>query len=143
MVYKPKHQVVIRAGQDAAEAVGKKFGAYVMTTARRSLGRKRKDGKPSEPGKPPRAGSAFRKSILFAYDPADRATVIGAVLLPGKATKDAPEALERGKTTARTVLVSRRRRKKTVTYRPRPFMVPALEKRISDLPELWRGAIHR
>lgn len=140
--YKPNHALVIRKGQDAAEAVGKRFGAYVMTTARRSLGKPRKDGKPSEPGQPPRATKIFKSSILFAYDPPSRSVVIGPRLLPGRVGKDAPEALEKGGTSTGVGLVRGRRVRRRQRVAARPTMVPALEARVSELPGLWKNAIH-
>ncbi len=40
--FKNHGPVVIKKGQDAAEAIGKRMGAFIMTTARRSLPRQRK-----------------------------------------------------------------------------------------------------
>ena len=142
--YKSNRPLVIRKGQDAGEAIGKRMGAYIMTTAKRSLGRPRKDGAAAPPGSPPRASSMFKKNILFAWDDASRSTVIGPRLLPGKAEKDTIEALELGKSTSRMIYDrdTKRRVRKSARYKPRPFMVPALEKEASQLPGLWKDAIH-
>ncbi len=139
--YKSNHAVVIRKGQDAAEAVLKRFGSYVMTTARRSLGKPRKDGKPSEPGKPPRATKVFKSSILFAYDPQLRSLVVGPRILPGRVGKDAPEALEKGGSSTAVGMVGGRRVRRRQRVAARPTMVPALEARVSELPLLWKNAI--
>ena len=143
--YQSNRPVVIRKAQDAAEQIGKRIGAMVMTTARQSLGRPRKDGKPSAPGSPPRASGTFKRNIRFAWDASTRSVVVGPQLLSGKPEKDAIEALESGKSTTRTVLTGkgrdRRRRRVRANYEARPFMVPALEKRIGELPSLWTNAI--
>jgi hypothetical protein len=142
--YKSNAPVVIKKTQDAAEVIGKRMGAYIMGTARRSLPRKLKSGEPSAPGEKPRAGSVFKKNILFAYDPRTRSTVIGPRLLPGKAYVDTAEALERGKSTTRYVPVGGKgkgTKKVAARYAARPFMVPALEQRIGELPGLWKNAI--
>lgn len=139
--YKPRHRVVIRKAQDAAEAVGKRFGALLRTVAMRSLGRPRKDGRPSDPGKPPRASRIFRRSILFAWDSSSRSVVVGPRLLPGRATKDAPEMHELGGATSRKIRENGTVRRGRVRYPKRPTMVPALEKSQNKLPELWAGAI--
>ncbi len=142
--YKSNRPLVIRKGQEAGEQIGKRMGAFIMTTAKRSLGRPRKDGQPSAPGGPPRASSMFKKNILFAWDPQSRSTVIGPRLLPGKAERDTIEALEIGKSTTRMLFdrVLKRRVRKAARYRPRPFMVPALEKEADKLPGLWKNAIY-
>lgn len=136
--YSPKHQVVIRASQDAAEVIGRRFGSFVRSTAQQSIRKPNKAGDPSPPGQPPRAQTKVLKaSILFAYDPASRSVVIGPRLLPGRIGKDAPEALEKGGQSV-TVIRGRRRRQRIAK---RAFMVPALEKRLPELPLLWRNAI--
>ena len=141
--YKPNHQVVIKAGQEAAEVIGKKFGAYVMTTAKQSIRKRKKTSAPDDP--PGNKSGTLKKNIVFAYDTATRTVAIGARLLPGRT--DAPEALEQGKNTPRRVWVGKgkdqKRVKKTVRIEARPFMLPALEKRISELPQLWQNAIKK
>lgn len=138
VTYKSKHQVVIRAAQDAAEVIGKRFGAFVMTTSRRSIRKPNKAGDPSPPGQPPRAQTkTLKSSIIFAYEPSERAVYIGARILPGRIGKDAPEALEKGGESTTTVRGRRRRQR----VAKRAFMVPAVEKRLPELPLLWRNAI--
>ncbi len=141
--YKANHQVVIKAGQDAAEAIGKKFGSYVYTTAKQSI---RKGSQPAAPGTPPKDKSGtLKKNIVFAYENETRKVVIGPRLLPGRT--DAPEALEVGKRTIRRVFVGRgkdtKRVRKQVNIEARPFMRPALEKRLPELPKLWQNAIRK
>ncbi len=136
--YKSKHQVVIRKGQEAAEVIGKKFGAFVMTSARQSIRKPNKAGDPSPPGQPPRAATkTLKSSIVFDYNRLERAVYIGPRILPGRIGKDAPEALEKGGES--TAVVGGRRRRQRVAKRA--FMVPALEKRLPELPLLWKNAI--
>lgn len=136
VTYKPNHQVVIRKTQDAAEVIGRKFGAFVMTTAKRSI---KKSKRPSQPGSPPKDGGILKRFIRFAYDESTRSVVIGPGLLPGRT--NAPTVLESGGSGARWVIVNGTRRKINVSYKARPFMVPALEKRLPELPLLWQNAI--
>ncbi len=140
--YKSNAPVVIRAGHDAAEDIGKRMGAYIMTTARRLLRRKLKSGEPSAPGTTPRVGNAFKRNVRFEYDKAARSTVIGPQKLGGVATPDALEALEEGLDTTREVGPKKRRRRVRAHYAPRPFMLPAFRERIDELPGLWKNAIH-
>ncbi len=164
LTYRSNKALVIKKGQDAAEQIGKRFGSYVRQTARQSI-KKARVAKPtqsnpnpkrdvSKPGEAPRSVQGSLKAfILFAWDPATRTVVIGPKLLPGK-RGDAPGILERGGTAPRKVRVfdrdragkGRGRRKakivtRTVSYEARPFMLPALEKRLPELPALWRNAI--
>lgn len=142
VTYKSNHRLVIRKGQDAAEVVGKRFGAYVMTTAKRSIRSGGKKGKTSEAGQPPRSQTGtLKRFIRFAYDSSERATFIGPVLLPGRVGKDSPEALEKGGTSTVEVREDGKRRRRRQRIEARPYMVPALEKRIGELPGLWSGAI--
>ncbi len=139
VTYSPNMRVQ-RAAVDAAERVGKKFGSFVMRSARQSIRKPGKNGQPARPGQPPKDRSgALKGFILFAYDKADRSVVIGPSLLPGRT--DAPEALEKGKRTVRRVFSGGKRVRKQVTYEPRPFMVPALEKRLPELLGLWQNQI--
>lgn len=132
--------VVVKRSQDAAEAIGKRFGSFVRSTAQRSIRKPNKAGHPSPPGKPPRDKTGtLKRNILFAYDSASRSVVIGPRLLGDVASRDAPEALEKGGTS--TTIIRRRRRRQTVAQRP--FMVPALEQRLPELPGLWKNAIHQ
>ncbi len=137
--YTDKSKVVIKATQDAAEVIGKRFGSFVRQTAQRSIRKPNKAGDPSPPGQPPRAQTkTLKSSILFAYEPSGRAVYVGPRLLPGRIGKDAPEALEKGGTS--TAISKGRRRRQRVAKRA--FMVPALEARASELPKLWENAIH-
>ena len=111
-----------------------KFGAYVRTTARHSI-RKRKAV--SEPGSPPSSHvGLLRKLIYFGYDGSRKSVVIGPTPLHG--TAEAPPLLEYGGK-------ARRRARKggvvAATYRARPFMGPAFEAEKPKLPTLWAGSV--
>ena len=111
--------------QDARGKVGRRQGALVRTIARRSIRRRKKA---SQPGTPPtnREGQ-LKRFLFFSWDPTTQSVVIGPEQLGGS---DTPAVLE-----------GTRRRGRQRGLKPRPFMVPALEKAKAKLPELWRGAI--
>jgi hypothetical protein len=93
---------VIRAVDKARRAVLSKAGAFIRTTARRSL-RRRKG--PAPPGQPPHSHTGLLKRFLFfAYEPASDSVVIGPARLnkPGAA----PRVLEHG---GKTMVQQRRR----------------------------------
>ncbi len=128
---------VQRAVNKAKRAALSKAGAFIRTTARHSL-RRRKGAAP--PGQPPHSHVGLLKRFLFfAYEPASESVVIG----PAKLNKptEAPRVLEHGGKT----LVERRRRGKVVrrrvTIEARPFMGPALEKERPKLPKRWAGSV--
>lgn len=133
-------RAMLSAAQRASARVLRRFGAYVRTTASRSIRKKKRE---SQPGEPPRSVlGTLKRFTLFDYDPAEQSVVIGAALLPGK--KDAAEVLEHGGRTTRTITRWRGRARKRETvaakYEPRPFVRPALEKRLPELPQLWKDA---
>lgn len=112
-----------------------RMGAFVRTRAKTSM---RKGRGVSEPGEPPRAHvGLIRKFVLFAYEAARKAVVIGPARLSG-VIGNAPEALEHGGTSEVHVRGGKTRR---VTIRARPFMRPALEKELSQVPKLWRDSV--
>ena len=131
---------VVRAVDKATRRVLSKFGAYVRTSARSSI-RKRK--KPSRPGSPPSSHTGLLKRfIYFGYDPAKCSVVIGPARLNSKPGA-APEALEYGGTTKFTT--RRRGRKVAVSAKiaDRPFMRPALKKELPKLPAMWANSVKR
>jgi len=128
---------VIRAVDKARRAVLSKAGAFIRTTARRSL-RRRKG--PAPPGKPPSSHTGLlKKFIYFGYEPASDSVVIG----PAKLNKPgaAPRVLEHGGKT----VVKRRRRgrivRRQVKIEARPYMGPALKKELPKFPKLWAGSV--
>lgn len=95
----------------------------------------------SKPGEPPRSQTGLlRKFLLYAYDIQSESVVIGPAKI-NRAT-GAPETLEYGGAT-----IVRRRKGKTTRTRvkiaARPFMQPALEAELDNIPEQWRGAVSR
>lgn len=129
---------VMNAATRAERTVLSRFGAYVRTTARSSI-RKRK--KSSPPGMPPTSHTGLlKRNIFFAFEPERRSVVIGPIRLNAKNT-DAPATLEHGG--AATVV--RRRKGRTIARKvdidARPYMGPAAEKERQKLPALWAGAV--
>lgn len=110
-----------------------KFGAFVRTRARTSI-RKRK--KISEPGKPPSSHEgSLRKLILFGYDTGRKSVVVGPIAFK---KGEAPALLEYGGPAVRTGKDGNRR---TVYYRPRPFMDPAFKAELPKAPQLFKDMI--
>ena len=114
-----------------------KAGAFVRADARASI---RKSKKISQPGRPPRSHvGLLKKFLFFGYDPAAKSVVVG----PARLTKvgAAPQALEHGGTTQIMTGRKGRRKKRTITIRPRPFMAPALAKNIKKIPAAFLNSI--
>lgn len=118
----------------AARKVLSKFGAFVRTSAKHSI-RKRKAV--SEPGSPPSSHvGLLRKLIFFGYDAGRKSVVIGPTPLHGRA--EVPPLLEYGGKVRRR---GRKGRPVMATYRARPFMGPAFEREKPRLPAMWAGSI--
>lgn len=139
---------VMRAVEEAGARAMRKAGAFIRTSARSSI-RKRK--RVSEPGKPPSSHVGhLKRLIVFDYDRYANSLIVGPMLftgakkervLPedtvphtleygGKATKLAPGGL--GK------MFGNRRR---IHIKSRPFMQPAFEKGLKDLAQQWEGTV--
>lgn len=128
-----------------------KVGAYVRTSAR-SLIRKKKS--PSTPGQPPRnVTGLLRKFLFFAYDPQTHSVVIGPAAINAKHT-EAPHVLEYGGQTTGTVRwkfpeSGPRRGSKPIPVRgpvriaARPYMQPALDANSDLISNVWKGSIKR
>lgn len=139
-----------------------KIGAFVRTSARTSI-RKRK--KVSLPGQPPNAHTSEKvvtlKNILFGYDPKAHSVVIGPVKLNSRASDwidsgstATPGLIERGgvatlqeerwkskdgkqykwrrRDMRRAASENKEYRSRRATFRARPFMAPALERERSN-----------
>ena len=127
-------KAVTRATDRATRRVLSRFGAYVRTSARSSI-RKRKSAAP--PGKPPSSHVGLLKRLIyFGYDRSKQSVVIGPAPLRG--TAEAPPLLEYGGRARRR---GRRGRTRMVTYRPRPFMGPAFQKEQPKLPAMWADSV--
>ena len=135
-------KAVTGAVDRATRKVLSRFGAFVRTTARHSI-RKRKAV--SQPGSPPSSHvGTLKRLIFFGYDPAKKSVLIGPTPLGGKAV--VPELLEQDHTagTTRRVrdrLFGKKGKAVVMTYRARPFMGPAMEQEKPKLPALWAGSV--
>lgn len=135
-------KAVTSAVDKAQQYVGRIAGYRVRQTARKSLKVKpygKKDGTRNigQAGRPPIAhDSEGLRRIYYSWDAVARATVVGPVLYRRKvAGKTIPEIHEFGA----TLSVNGDLKK----YPRRPFMQPALEKHIPELPGLWKDALKR
>jgi len=124
---------VIRAADAANRRNLSKAGAFIRTTARHSI-RKRKAASP--PGSPPSSHTGLLKRfIFFGYDAARKTAVVGPMRLNQK-VGDAPAAHEHGGATV-VIEGSRRsrRRRRRVRIKARPFMGPGASERDPEVPE--------
>jgi len=112
-----------------------RFGAFVRRTARGSI-RKRK--KPSPPGTPPSSHvGLLKKFIFFGYEPQKRSVVIGPVRLTQNNRGEAPRLLEYGGL-GKVIQFGLPR---IANIRARPFMGPAFEKELPQVPAMWKNSI--
>lgn len=126
-------QAVIDATDKATRKVLSRFGAFVRTTARHSI-RKRKTSAP--PGSPPSSHTGLlKKFIFFGYDRDKRSVVIGPAKL--NTATEAPSVLEHGGTTT----IETKRKKRRVNISARPYMGPAFEKEKTKLPQMWQDRV--
>jgi hypothetical protein len=126
--------VIADIGKKAATSFSR-FGSFVRRRAQTSM---RKGGKKkliASPGEPPRTHEgSVRRLIWFSWDPSTRSVVIGPV--PYK-KGEAPELLEFGGTVTRRV----HGKPRVMRYRKFPFMGPALEAEMPNLPKAWSAAV--
>ena len=127
---------VTRAVDRAKRQVLSRAGAFIRTTARSSI-RRRKTSAP--PGRPPHSHTGLLKRfIFFGYDERSESVVVGPL---GFKRSNAPNVLEFGG----TATVERRRRgkriRRKVVIAKRPYMGPALEKERPKFPQLWRNSV--
>ena len=124
---------ITRAADRATSRALSQAGAFIRTTARRSI-RKRKAASP--PGKPPSSHAGhLRRLILFGYDRREQAVVIGP--MPFR-SGEAPPLLEFG---GRVTRKGRRGKRRRMRYVARPFMGPAMEKEKPKFPRLWADSV--
>jgi hypothetical protein len=128
----------------ATRRVLSRFGAFVRTTAKHSI---RKKKGPSQPGSPPHSHvGLLKKFIFFGYEPTAKNVVIGPTLLSSKksgGSNTVPSILEYGGKTERTFWdeKERKRKSKNVTIQSRPFMHPAFDKELPKLPAMWKNSV--
>lgn len=130
---------VRRAVDKAKRQVLSRGGAFIRTTAKRSI-RKRKGTAP--PGKPPHSHEgSLRRLIFFGYDKQTDSVVVGPV---GFRRGTAPNVLEFGGTAVVEKRLRRGRRvRRRVRIAQRAYMGPALEKERPKLPKLWANSVRR
>jgi len=131
-------KAVTSAVDRATRKVLSRFGAFVRTSARHSI-RKRK--RASAPGEPPSSHTGLlRKFIFFGFDRDRRSVVIGPQRRNQK-VGDAPHALEYGGTSTVVEGLRSRRKKRRIKIAARPFMGPAFEREKPKLPAMWAKSI--
>lgn len=125
---------VKRAVDNGTRRVFSKFGAYVRTSARRSIRKPGKKTKVSLPGKPPRSHTGMLKRLIFfGYDRLRRSVVIGPRKVRGISRGRAPRTLEHGGRMASA----------DTKIKARPYMGPAFGKGKKQLPAMWKNSIKR
>jgi len=146
---------VIRAVTKTEHRVLSRFGAIVRRRARSSI-RKRKAN--SKPGEPPSSHTGFLKQgIMFGFDTARRSVVVGPrrfrggiadVLEYGGGSRlmDEVEIINEGggrDSKGRFLKETKRRTGRKVRRRiaARPFMGPAFQDALPELPAMWRNSI--
>lgn len=107
----------------------------IMRIARGSI---RRGKKASTPGNPPRHHTnPGLKLMNFFVDKINESAVVGVMPFGGASGIDVPHVLEYGGRMA----VRRKKLKRTVHVRPRPFMAPAEEKARQKYPQLWKDSL--
>jgi hypothetical protein len=130
---------IVRSVDAATRRVLSKFGAFVRTSARSSI-RKRK--RSAAEGQPPSSHTGLlKKFIFFGYDPERRSVVIGPARLgkPG----EAPRALELGGPSMMPVRHGVKVTLVPVEIKPHPYMGPALKRELPKLPAMWANSVKR
>lgn len=122
---------VLKSIDRAQRRVLSRAGAFVRTRARSSIRRRKSISKPGRP--PTNQTGVLKKSIRFGYEERTESVVIGPSDNFGKRGSEVPSLLEFGGTAVRDG--------ERLTYKPRPFMGPALEKEAENFPDLWRNSV--
>lgn len=122
-------QKVIDAMDAASKIALSKAGAFIRTTAQRSMPKRKKS---AAPGKPPSSHQGnLRKLIYFSYDPRSKSVVVGPTKFNDGTV---PHLMEFGG----TAKVTHKGKSQTAKYQPHPFMGPALTKEQANLPARWK-----
>lgn len=133
---------ILRAVDRAERQVLSKAGAFVR---RRAKGLVRKRKRVSEPGRPPSSHAGhLKRLIFFGYDRAASSVVIGPLLFRSRSSPTVPELLEFGGVVTRERKGRRRRApgtRRTMRYRPRPFMGPAMEAEAPNFLSLFKDCV--
>ncbi len=124
---------VERAAAKASSFNLGKFGAFVRQTAQKSIAERPGI---APPGHPPYSHTGLlKKNIFFAYDKESKSVVVGAIPINTDAPSGVPLLLEEGGQVSRGG--------RTVTYSPRPYMLPAFNRERADMSRFWRGTIKK
>lgn len=103
----------------------------VRAAQKRGASTPKRPFKPSKPGEPPRVrAGTLKRHVYFGLEPQRKNVVIGPILFEPES--GAPEILEHGG-------VTRNRRRAKVE--PRPYMRPAFDREIDNLPRHWRHSL--
>lgn len=152
---------VIRSTRAKDRKALSRAGAFVRTSARSSI-KSRKHGTISAPGSPPfdhvgyarsQRNRALKKAgmvplpkpkaadqrglrvILFGYDERNHSVIIGPLRFGGKrGTSTVPQVLEMGGR-------STNYKGRSINIKARPFMRPALERELPQLPKRWASSV--
>lgn len=126
-------------------------GGWIRQTARRSMRRAGPKTPPSSPGEPPRARAGqIRDLLFFGWDEGTRSVVIGPETFSARQSSYQATVLHEYGGTVR--LRTRRSRVggnaqskdgDLVTFKPRPYMAPALQKALEKrvIPEAFRNSV--
>lgn len=121
---------VVKSVDKATRRVLSRFGAFVRRRAQNLIRTKKGS---SSPGQPPHSHTGLLKRfIFFAYDKLTKSVVIGPVKI--RDNSEAPRLLEHGGNTTNEL-------GQRLHYEPRPFMGPAFERELKELPPEWRDSI--
>lgn len=146
--FESKAKDVTKAFDRAAARTLKRFGGLVKTVARRSLKRptkKEKENGRTGDGPPRNQTGLLKNSILFDYLEDEKAVIIGPTKLGGTVGKGSQEALEKGGTSTARVFVKgkKRKQKRRIKVRPRPYMEPALQTAAPKLEEFFQNVMNK
>lgn len=135
-------QSVLRAVDRAERRVLSKAGAFLRRRAKSAIRRRKRVSRPGEP--PSSHAGHLRRLIFFGYDRAASSVVIGPLLFRSRQRPTVPKLLEFGGVVTRERKGRRRRvlgARRTMRYRPRPFMGPALEAEAPNFPSLFKDSV--
>lgn len=124
----------MRKVKDGTKSALSRFGAFVRTSAQRSMRPGGKKNAIAAPGTPPRTHTGLlRKLIWFGYDDSTDSVVVGPKRF-NSSGRPVPQVLEQGgpgKTSKGVPAI----------YRKFPFMAPALTAEQDKFAGLFEGAI--
>ncbi len=147
-------KAIIKAMDKASRKAQSKMGAFIRRRAKSSL--KYKDTS-AVSGSPPfvhqgrrftrktkrkgietqRPASPLRELLFFAYDVDKKTTIIGPAVWSSSKVKGVPGILEKGGSGS----VLDQGVRKSASFAPHPFMMPALKAELPNFRELLRGSI--